>query len=84
MFATDPRDAASVFKMQLAINTGTGVTLTFDTAAERIYSIYFSATLDADSWTKFGEDIFGSNVEIEIEDPLERPRGFYRIEVVQP
>jgi autotransporter-associated beta strand protein len=84
MFATDPRDAASVFKMQLATNTGTGVTLTFDTAAERIYSIYFSATLAADSWTKFGEDIPGSNVEIEIEDTVERPRGFYRIEVVQP
>jgi len=81
---TDPRNAASVFRVSgLAVN-GNDVLLSFPTVAGRTYRLERSDSLLNGSWAPVHENIPGTGGTVQVADPngAHQAKHFYRIVIV--
>jgi hypothetical protein len=85
--ATDPADpvvhlAFSGFQASTSAETGDHFVLSFPTVVDRTYTVQWSDTLAADSWTTVGAAIAGTGTTVQVIDPADRstvPKRFYRL-----
>jgi hypothetical protein len=76
---TDPRDAASVLRGEIA-NTGSGLAIRFDAEQDRTYTVQFKNTLLDAAWQKLRDVSAGAARPIEIVDSTASgATRFYRI-----
>lgn len=82
---TDPKNAASVFRVSAVAVNGSNVLLSFSSVAGKTYRLERSDSLLDGSWTPAQENIPGTGGTIQLTDPggSLQPKRFYRI-VVQP
>ena len=77
---TDPRNAASVFKIE-AVTPGNPTFIRFTAVAGRNYTVSFADELDSGQWTKLTDvPAQSATVEISVPDPKPSTGGrFYRL-----
>ena len=75
---TDPRNAASVFRLTVARDTTGEWTLRFNAQPDRSYMVQSSDMLGS-GWTRFQEIAPGSQREVVIPLPLDAAQRFYRV-----
>ncbi|MCH7228614.1 DUF1566 domain-containing protein [Haloferula sp. A504] len=83
---TDPNDGGSSFSSEGAMNAS-GFSVSYESSAERLYTLWRSADLSAGSWQTVATQInipgTGGAASLIDSDPL-TPAGFYRVEVKLP
>ena len=75
---TDPRNAASVFRLNLTRDATAGWTLRFIAQPDRSYTVQSSDVLGS-GWTRLQETAPGSQREVVIPLPLDAAQRFYRM-----
>ncbi|TVP82687.1 MAG: hypothetical protein EA353_00195 [Puniceicoccaceae bacterium] len=81
----DPSNPAVEFRISEMITSASGLKVSVDGKAGRIYRLYRSETLAADSWESLA--VIGpldANEVIEFSDPDQLQRAFYKVEVSLP
>jgi hypothetical protein len=84
---TDPNNVGSGLRIISFASGGTGVSLTWDSVATRLYYVQRNLDLSAASWTDSGLGLIspsaGSSTTIGFTD-TNAPAGFYRVQAVLP
>ena len=85
---TSPTNGSDFFRVQSVQPTANNITVRFNSAANRTYSIEYSETLAAGTWQIVGTHTSGASgtlVEFLDTDTVRRskPKGFYRVQVTQ-
>jgi len=81
---SDPRDSASVFSVQISVNTGDGAELTFGSATGRLYSLFSTTDLVSGVWGVLETNMPGSGTVISVDDTNEWNHVYYRVEATRP
>ena len=83
--ATDPTDENSRFVISAAGRSGTDLTVSFDTAYGRFYTVQGSAGLGAEaSWSDVAASIAGNGSRMTVDVPVVGGACFYRVRVSLP
>jgi subtilisin family serine protease len=83
---TDPSSASDFLSLENTdYDSESGATLSFQSAAGRNYQVYWSDSLDEDSWEALDLEIEGDGSVVEIEDSsaTDADKRFYRLEVYE-
>ena len=82
---TNPRDAASLFRVQISASSAGGPAIRFTAQPGRTYKIEYAGGLATAVWTRLSDVLSGDAVrEITLTDPTpieQRPTRFYRVVV---
>lgn len=85
---TSTTSGSDFFRVQSVVPTANNITIRFNSAANRVYSIEYSESLAAGVWQVVGTHTAGASgslvefIDTDI-DRRSKPRGFYRIKVTQ-
>ncbi len=76
---TDPNDPADYFRLTGASRDGTSATLTWTSKAGRSYTVEFSPSMEAASWTAVMDVGSAGDGETSFVTQLEEDEGYYRV-----